>query len=160
MGKGYIINKHTNQSNLHQLAQSSLIFYTMHLTNQYVIHSIKQMLLSTLRTVDTLRSNEQVTSEELLTYLTVSIKGVNKKLKDLNSKKLKDLNSMATDQGIQEHTQEHIKLVELQSTTQFLLNEVTKQLTSSVGYKITVAEAMVEVILNKLEDVKDKSNIK
>lgn len=110
------------------------------------------MLLLTLRTVDTLRSNEQVTSEELLTYLVIRIKCVNKKLKDLNS--------MATDQGIQEHTQEHTKLVELQSTTQSLLHEVTEQLTSSVGYKITVAEAMVEVILNKLEDVMDKSNIK
>ena len=124
----------------------------MHLTNQYVIHLIKQMLLSTLRTVDTLRSNEQVTSEELLTYLVVSIKGVNKKLKDLKS--------MATEEGIQEHTEEHTKLVELQSTTQFLLNEVTEQLTSSVGYKITVAEAMVEVILDKLEEVRDKSYIK
>ena len=124
----------------------------MHLTNQYVIHLIKQMLLSTLRTVDTLRSNKQVTSEELLTYLVVSIKGVNKKLKDLKS--------MATEEGIQEHTEEHTKLVELQSTTQFLLNEVTEQLTSSVGYKITVAEAMVEVILDKLEEVRDKSYIK
>ena len=124
----------------------------MHLTNQYVIHLIKQMLLLTLRTVDTLRSNEQVTSEELLTYLVVSIKGVNKKLKDLKS--------MATEEGIQEHTEEHTKLVELQSTTQFLLNEVTEQLTSSVGYKITVAEAMVEVILDKLEEVRDKSYIK
>ena len=124
----------------------------MHITNQYVIHLIKQMLLLTLRTVDTLRSNEQVTSEELLTYLVVSIKGVNKKLKDLNN--------MATEEGIQEHTEEHTKLVELQSTTQFLLNEVTEQLTSSVGYKITVAEAMVEVILDKLEEVRDKSYIK
>jgi hypothetical protein len=113
--------------------------------------SVREVLITALKTADSLFLTEDGNSEEIFTYLTVSLKSANKKLKDINK-------SVPT-QDVKSEWEVHNKLVQLQSLTQSLLNTIQENLTCdsehSSAYKVGYVEGAIGVVINNLDTIWD-----
>lgn len=114
--------------------------------------SVREVLTTALKTADSLFLTEDGNSEEIFTYLTVSLKLANKKLKDTNMSVPRALDG-------ESEWDVHSKLVQLQSLIQSLLYTIQDNLNCaseySSAYKVGYVEGALGVVIDTLDSIWD-----
>lgn len=121
-----------------------------YVTDIMVDVSVRGTLIAALRNADSLFCTDDVRSEELFTYLMVSLKSANNLLKTINK--------TVPSRDLTEQFEQHNKLVLLQSVVQSLINSIQDEQFSncsehSSAYKVGYLKGVIQVVLHDLENV-------